>query len=145
MTKLIIKIKTDLEKAKEILNNKFYFFYYEQRVKSLMKLICSKMKEYEVESLDKNTRLFIEEGTNEEMLISKKRLEDFLYSDSNKLKDNKEITDMKNNRIILIITKKLRCAKGWIKEKAINTALGSSTVFNFLISIGIGITWEFVE
>jgi len=139
--RLKIVMETDLELAKKILP-KMYFLFYKTKVNSLLKIISSRLKEYETDDSKKNKRIFVQEGTKEEMEREKKKLEDFLFSNANKLEDSDEIKTMKNDRLIRIIQTKLKKTTKTLRNKAINMALRTDSVLEFFSRVGIAISWE---
>jgi hypothetical protein len=76
----------------------------------------------------------------------KKDLDDFLFSDCEQyLKDNAEIREVSNNRMINQLNKVALKFKDKVKSKIVKQCLGEVGLIGFLNRIGIAITTEIVE
>ena len=144
MDKLVIAMETDLTLAKKILPSLYYMFY-KSRIKSLLKIIESRLKDYKSEDSTKTKRIFIEEGDEEYIAQRKKELEEFLFSSANKLEDNDDIKKMKNDRMIQQIARRFRKGSKKIRDKAMKMALREDCVLNFFTNIGISVVWEVIH
>jgi len=140
MSTLTIVMETNLELAKSILG-KIYFSVYKAKVKSLMKIMTTRLKKYETDESSKNKRIFVQEGEDEYIQKEKKKLEEFLFSDSKLLENNEEIQKMKNDRIVMKIVTWMRKANKKIKANAIKASLGKNSVLEFFNSLGITVKW----
>jgi len=140
MTKLIITFEKNLEVAKSILS-KMHFIIYKNRLNALMKIISKKLKNYKQQE-DKAKHIFIEEGTKKYIEKEKIKLENFLFSESESLIKDPDINKIKTDRLMQIITSKIRKAGTATRNKAVKTALMGNNVIGFFNKTGIGITWK---
>ena len=145
MQEFRIRIEEDFTIAEKVLK-RWQYFMYSKAIKSLMNIIYSSVKKYQLEKTGR-VRLYIERGPGDFINLERRRFESFMFSEERELrgKKYKQYERAMNDRWLAKVIRNAHKFKGNIKSKAIRSALGGTDVLGFFAKLGIYITWEVVE
>ena len=155
MAKLVIRVEKKVSLIDEAFDDmeceglfsrmqlKVFKAVYKTKVNGIYTLLRNGLRGY-ITTPGKDFFIAEEEGSYEEMIEKKVRFKRFLYGDENELKGNEEYKKFKSDRIVIKVMRNLKRGIIRTKDKAVDAALNGDQVIDFLMRIGITVSWEVV-